>query len=628
MKTVKRDNHRELWLVGLVWLIGMIGLAYGGVVYLWRGDSVAEETSNQGWYICLQAANMIGILSILSCLGLIMVFVIKRFNEIDERMEAMLEKIRHLVKGQPSHPEPTPIVKQEGANKRDTAVKKPTRTKTPAPTLPTITPTPSGKKPPNAQVAPTTTASATPVVAAATNKPAPPATAPPALVESPPVPLHFYADGPALNSAPPTESKAPPPPPAPPTPVESPPIPVQLYINEQNLGAGQLSTFTEQTPKYLQFYVDEQDLNPDQTLYSDQVQLFINEQDLIAEPPFASDQHVAAERYSEPEPVPEPPSVAVQTAVIERIPESEAPAVPEAPTIPEPVPVPESPLVADQPFKAEQTPEPEPPPRVKPPVNPVPPIMNDTTPDIAEPSDQTPPAEHEAKLLVSIDLEKDHATAPESDSPYVRLGESLNQLRADNPCPVVVISALKPAAISPRFAVNLALSLAVKKLRVLLIEAEHSTGDLAAIFEAAEKPGFFEWRRGAVWASRVITETMLEGLSFMAAGEPLAEQGDNQSDLSKEAHRWSNLRRSYDTILLYGPGSLTTAPKTPHQPAGSQLLDLADAVVSLTRPAPDAESKKAPAFVSAHLGVPGQIRRIEELLKPRRAQLLGLIALL
>ena len=193
---------------------------------------------------------------------------------------------------------------------------------------------------------------------------------------------------------------------------------------------------------------------------------------------------------------------------------------------------------------------------------------------------------------------------------------------------MVVISALEPAAISPRFAVNLALSLATKKLRVLLIEAELSNGDLAAIFESADKPGCFEWRRGAIWASRVTTETMLEGLIFMPAGEPCAEQSDNLSDLSKEAHRWSNLRRSYDTILLYGPGSLTAAPKTPHQPAGSQLLDLADAVISITRPAPDAESKKTQAFVSTHLGVPEQIERLKKLLKSRRAQLLGLIALL
>ncbi|KPK76681.1 MAG: hypothetical protein AMJ79_05755 [Phycisphaerae bacterium SM23_30] len=382
-----------------------------------------------------------------------------------------------------------------------------------------------------------------------------------------------------------------------PTPADTPSVPVQLFINENDLKGG--ASFDSQSPApkeraliYLQLFVDERDLMAVNALLCGQVQLYVNEQDLMAEPPRMVNQPLVAEKPAEPKPH------------INRM----------TPTIDPRESVSEGPPVTIQPVFTEHA-------TIKPEAS----VMSEETCDITERRDQTISDEHQEMLLARVDLEKDHATAAEPGSPYTRLCEHLNRLRAECPGPVVVLSTLDPSEISPRFAVNLALSLAVKKLRVLLIEGDQAAADLAAIFEVPAKPGFFEWRRGELWASRVISATMLPGLSFMAAGEPLAEQSDNRTDLARETHRWANLRRNYDIIFIYVPGALSAAPKKPGQPVGSQLLDLADGMIAVIRLSSLSRRKKDQP--PAAPDIPGQIQRIETVLETRRARFVGLIAL-
>ncbi|MCP4711907.1 MAG: CpsD/CapB family tyrosine-protein kinase [Planctomycetes bacterium] len=248
------------------------------------------------------------------------------------------------------------------------------------------------------------------------------------------------------------------------------------------------------------------------------------------------------------------------------------------------------------------------------------PAMSENVTDKVETSRTILPAEHQAMLLATVDLDKDLSTDLRPDSPYARIFKNIDRMRADNPCPIILVSSLKPAELSPRFAVNLGLALVTRKLRVLLIEAEQVSDDLAAVFEMAPNAGFFEWRRGEVWASKAIHETMMPGMSFMASGVPSGDQGGNQIDLGKEMHRWSNLRRNYDMLFLYSRRALSAGPVAPDEPVGLALLDMADGVLGLTR-------LDKPQSNDKPLDIPGNVECIQTVLARRKGRSLGLVGI-
>ena len=194
---------------------------------------------------------------------------------------------------------------------------------------------------------------------------------------------------------------------------------------------------------------------------------------------------------------------------------------------------------------------------------------------------------------------------------YDHLADTIERLRDEVSCPAVIISALDTAEVSARLAVNMAIALTKKSLRVLLVEADQDSSDLAQVFELEQEPGFFEWRRGAAWVSQAAHATQLVGLSVMPSGLVSAEQGGTEIDLNKELHRWGNLPNNFDVVLLYSPAALIAEPQSLQQRGAAQLPDLADGVVCLARPRHD----------TSEVAV-----RAEAILAGRKARLLGVVA--
>ena len=223
--------------------------------------------------------------------------------------------------------------------------------------------------------------------------------------------------------------------------------------------------------------------------------------------------------------------------------------------------------------------------------------------------------------VVPVDLEKDHPTVTQVESPaggqqhYGTVAELMKGLFNDYPCPVVLLGGPEPKEVSARLAVNLAIALTVRRKRVLLVEADQATKDIADIFELPDSAGFFEWRRGEAWISRAAQKTQLTGLSVMAAGIPSAEQQTTQPQLGREAHRWANLANQFDVVLLYSPAALAPKGQSPAQVGAAQLLDLADAALLMTRAA-----QKGPQEYA------GLSEQVAGMVGQHKVRLLGIIA--
>ncbi len=185
--------------------------------------------------------------------------------------------------------------------------------------------------------------------------------------------------------------------------------------------------------------------------------------------------------------------------------------------------------------------------------------------------------------------------------------ETIRQLRENTPCPILLFAAEPCGEGSPRGMVNLAISLVREGLKVLLVETEPGPGELAAIFELPQGPGFLDWRRGDVWLNQAARPGALANLTVMGAGAAGPDQ-DQQEDISRERHRWDLLRTRFDVVLLYGPSALASEPQTDVQRLGKQLLSLVDGVCVQIRDAAIAAK---------------QAERIQQLLSHYRAEFMG-----
>ncbi len=162
--------------------------------------------------------------------------------------------------------------------------------------------------------------------------------------------------------------------------------------------------------------------------------------------------------------------------------------------------------------------------------------------------------------------------------------DMIDALRSRTKCPFIIVTAANAKEISPRFQSQLAITLQKRQQRVLMIEADESSSIWAQeVFNVPVEPGFFEWRCGQAWVSQVTHDTHLRDVVFMPAGKLNAQQGTDDLDLSKERHRWDNLKNSFDVVLLYSPNVLAAKAKQPHQKAAKHLLEMADGVFILTK---------------------------------------------
>ena len=204
---------------------------------------------------------------------------------------------------------------------------------------------------------------------------------------------------------------------------------------------------------------------------------------------------------------------------------------------------------------------------------------------VQEPPAEEEPLESQGIPIIAIDLNKDEpgtgvGAGSGWQAKYDRLARLIADLRQEaGNCPAVLVGDEMKKECSPRFVVNLAISLTRRRLRVLLVAAEAGVGEVEELFDLADRPGFYEWRRGDAWVSQAAKDTPLVGLTVMGAGNPSQAQLDTELDLAHETHRWNNLSNTFDVVLLYAPGALAHDARAELV----HLQSLATACVAMTR---------------------------------------------
>lgn len=180
---------------------------------------------------------------------------------------------------------------------------------------------------------------------------------------------------------------------------------------------------------------------------------------------------------------------------------------------------------------------------------------------------------------IEIDLEQNQPTPDNPDGPYRSLITLVDKLCLRHPSPALIIAADNPHEISPRFTVNLAIALAKTAHRVLLIEPDPGSRDLAQLFEFPETPGLLQWLTSQIDLKHSIHNTRLVNLSVMTSGSGVQNEPDPDSDLDLLSNRWRKLQKTFDIILLYCPADLNFPLPQP----ASAVVQLADATLLLTR---------------------------------------------
>jgi hypothetical protein len=170
-----------------------------------------------------------------------------------------------------------------------------------------------------------------------------------------------------------------------------------------------------------------------------------------------------------------------------------------------------------------------------------------------------------------------------------RFAEIIEQQQAQSQRSLVAVGGLSAEDASPRFILNLAISLVRRGSTVLLIDADVHTHELTDIFEMPVSPGFSSYGQNGTSLAEMIRETQLPGLRFMSSG---LESTNNTIVTNSD-----DLRSSAEIVLLYLPGLMTeTASVHPYLGLADLLLvcsrtkrGLGSKIERLTRPVPGIE---------------------------------------
>ena len=97
----------------------------------------------------------------------------------------------------------------------------------------------------------------------------------------------------------------------------------------------------------------------------------------------------------------------------------------------------------------------------------------------------------------------------------------------------------------------------------------------------------------------------------MASGQA-PQEGEFETDLNKELHRWDNLANSFDLVLLYSPEALTGEYESLSQLRAGQLRNLADGLLCMVRSRRDVKEI---------------VRQVETITAKEKVQMLGVVQL-
>jgi len=218
--------------------------------------------------------------------------------------------------------------------------------------------------------------------------------------------------------------------------------------------------------------------------------------------------------------------------------------------------------------------------------------------------------------LVRISIQQEFVS-PEHTSrdgrwaePYDRLADLLQPICKQVSCPAILLTAPDSSQASPRVAVNLAIALARRQCRTLLIEADSARNDLADIFDVPVEPGFTDWLAGRMDAAHMLSHQPLDHLFFLPAGKPIQPGTESKTQIPQRRDLWPSLRKQLDLILFYGPCALTG--KAGPFGNGESLHHVVHAALTMARAAGDLAEQK---------------RRLDAQLQILHITHLGLIAL-
>jgi capsular exopolysaccharide synthesis family protein len=124
----------------------------------------------------------------------------------------------------------------------------------------------------------------------------------------------------------------------------------------------------------------------------------------------------------------------------------------------------------------------------------------------------------------------------------------------DRPVRVVVVTSALPGEGKTTSAINLALALAQRGLRVIVVDADLRRGAVHAVFETPREPGLTDFLRGAVSFAQARRSVEVEGhtLHFLTAGSR-ASSPTGLVDSQGMRDLLARLRGEYDVVIVDSP---------------------------------------------------------------------------
>ena len=123
----------------------------------------------------------------------------------------------------------------------------------------------------------------------------------------------------------------------------------------------------------------------------------------------------------------------------------------------------------------------------------------------------------------------------------------------DSDCRMILLVSPQEDGKSPRFAANLAATMACPERRVLLVDGDLRTGALTALLASGgEKPGLSDWLEGRKELEGVLVPGDDPQLMFLPCGKLCGDPGALFSG-KKAAESLRALRDRFDYVIVYAP---------------------------------------------------------------------------
>lgn len=122
----------------------------------------------------------------------------------------------------------------------------------------------------------------------------------------------------------------------------------------------------------------------------------------------------------------------------------------------------------------------------------------------------------------------------------------------DKDCRMILLVSPQKDEKSPRFAANLASTMACPERRVLLVDGDLRTGALTALAAEGEKPGLSDWLEGRKTLEEVLVSGGDSQLALLPCGKLCSDPGERFFG-KKATEALRTLRDKFDYVIVYAP---------------------------------------------------------------------------